>query len=104
MTQTVITIVIFIAMIVSYSMNKIPMALTSMIGMLLLVITGCVSSSSVLSTIGSGTVLTMISMFIIAAGLQRTQMVDKLSGLVYRVALPKSLSQHSPGGCHPVLQ
>ena len=86
MAQTVITIVIFIAMIVSYSLNRIPMALTSMIGMLLLVITGCVSSSSVLSTIGSGTVLTMISMFIIAAGLQRTQMVDKLSGLVYRVS------------------
>ncbi len=86
MTQTVFTIVIFVAMIVSYSLNKIPMALTSMIGMLLLVITGCVSSSSVLSTIGSGTVLTMISMFIIAAGLQRTQMVDKISGLVYRVS------------------
>ncbi len=86
MAQTVITIVIFIAMIVSYSLNKIPMALTSMLGMVLLVITGCVAPSSVLSTIGSGTVVTMISMFIIAAGLQRTQMVDKLSGLVYRVS------------------
>ena len=50
--------------------------------LVLLVITGCVAPSSVLSTIGSGTVVTMISMFIIAAGLQRTQMVDKLSGLV----------------------
>ncbi|MCR4606537.1 MAG: anion permease [Oscillospiraceae bacterium] len=86
MAQTVITIVIFVAMIISYSLNKIPMALTSMLGMVLLVITVCVAPSSVLSTIGSGTVVTMISMFIIAAGLQRTQMVDKLSGLVYRVS------------------
>ena len=71
MIQTILTIVIFAAMVVSYSMNKIPMALTSMLGMLLLVITHCVEASTVLSTIGSSTVITMISMFIIAAGLQQ---------------------------------
>lgn len=86
MTQTILTVVIFVAMVVSYSMNRIPMALTSMIGMLLLVVTHCVEASSVLSTVGSSTVITMISMFIIAAGLQRTRMVDRLSKLVYRVS------------------
>ncbi len=86
MIQTILTIVIFAAMVVSYSLNKIPMALTSMLGMLLLLITHCVEASTVLGTIGSSTVITMISMFIIAAGLQRTQMVDKLSKLVYRVS------------------
>ena len=82
----IVTLVVFLFMIVSFSLHKFPMALTAILGMLALVVTGCVEPKTALSNIGSSTVITMISMFIIAAGLGRTQMVEKLSKLVYRVS------------------
>ena len=81
-----ITLFVFLFIIVSFSRHRIPMALTSVIGLLVLVVTGCVDPKTALSNLGSSTVVTMISMFIIAAGLGRTQMVEKLSKLVYRVS------------------
>lgn len=86
MAKLIITVVIFILMVISYSMNKISIALTSLAGMLLLVLTGCVEASSVLSTIGSSTVITMLSMFIIAAGLSRTSLVTELSGKLLKIS------------------
>ena len=82
----VITFAVFLFMIVSFSLNRIPMALTSMIGMVVLVITGCVESKTALGNTGSSTVITMISMFIVAAGLNRTQMITHLSKLVFKVS------------------
>ena len=84
--QMIITLAVFLFMIISFSMNKLPMALTSIIGMLVLVVTGCVESKTALGNMGSNTVITMISMFVIAAGLSRTQMVNHLSKLVYKVS------------------
>ena len=84
--QMAVTLIVFLFMIVSFSLNKLPMALTSIIGMLVLVVAGCVDSKTALGNMGSNTVVTMISMFIIAAGLSRTQMVNHLSKLVYRVS------------------
>ena len=84
--QMTVTLIVFLFMIVSFSLNKLPMALTSIIGMLVLVVAGCVDSKTALGNMGSNTVVTMISMFIIAAGLSRTQMVNHLSKLVYRVS------------------
>ena len=81
-----VTLIVFLFMIVSFSLHKLPMALTSVIGMLVLVVTGCVDSKTALGNMGSSTVITMISMFVIAAGLSRTQMVNHLSKLVYRVS------------------
>ena len=81
-----VTLIVFLFMIVSFSLNKLPMALTSIIGMLILVVAGCVDSKTALGNMGSNTVVTMISMFIIAAGLSRTQMVNHLSKLVYKVS------------------
>ena len=84
--QMIITLGVFLFMIVSFSLHRLPMALTSIIGMLILVVTGCVDSKTALGNMGSTTVITMISMFVVAAGLSRTQMVEKLARLVYRVS------------------
>ena len=86
MSQTVFTIIIFFAMIISYSINLIPMALTSVIGMLLLVLCGCLEGSSVLSTIGSSTVITMISMFVLASALNKTSLIPALSSAVKKIS------------------
>ncbi len=84
--QMSICIAVFIFMVISFCLNRIPMALTAVLGMLALVVTGCIDSRTVLSTIGSSTVLTMLSVFIVAAGLQRTQMIERLSRGIYRVS------------------
>lgn len=81
-----ICLLIFLFMIVSFSLNRIPMALTSFIGLVLLVVSGCVDPSSALNNIGSNTVITMIAMFVVASGFSRTQMVSKLTQMVYRIS------------------
>ena len=84
--QITICVLVFIFMVISFCMNRIPMALTAFIGMLILLLTGCIESKNVLSTIGSTTVLTMASIFVVAAGLLKTQMIENLSRSVYRVS------------------
>ncbi len=85
MSQITICLLVFLFMVVSFCLNKIPMALTSMIGLLVLVLGGCVDAGTALANFGSTTVVTMVSMFIIAAGLNRTQMLANDSKLVYKV-------------------
>lgn len=85
MSQITICLLVFLFMVVSFCLNKIPMALTSMIGLLVLVLSGCVDAGTALANFGSTTVVTMVSMFIIAAGLNRTQMLANVSKLVYKV-------------------
>ena len=50
-----------------------------MIVLILLVLTGCVEGSDAIAVFGSSTVITMVSMYIVAAGLSRTQMINKIS-------------------------
>lgn len=85
MSPITICLLVFLFLVVSFCLNKIPMSLTSMIGLLILVLTGCVDAKTALGNFGSTTVVTMVSMFIIAAGLNRTQMLTNVSKLVYKV-------------------
>lgn len=79
MEQMYICLAIFVLMIILFLTNKIPMAFSAMIAMMLLIITGCIDYETALGTFGSTTVITMASMYIVAAGLSRTQMINKLS-------------------------
>ncbi len=85
MSSVTICLIIFAAMIVLFFLNKIPMSFTALGAMILLVLTGCVDSSTALATFGSSTVITMAAMFVVAAGLGRTQMINRISGLLYKV-------------------
>lgn len=85
MTQMTICLLIFVYMIVAFFIKKIPMSFSSMSVIVLLVLTGCVDSKTALASFGSSTVITMASMFIVAAGLSRTQMINKISKLLYKV-------------------
>ena len=85
-TSITICLVIFALMIIGFIAGKTPMPLTALTAMLLLVITGCLDTSSMLSCIGNTTVITIASMFVIAAGLNRTQVVKKVSGLVQKIS------------------
>lgn len=72
-------------MIILFFNRKIPMAFTSMGVIVALYVAGCVDKATVFAGFGNNNVLTMAGMFIVAAGLSRTQMVNNITKLLYRV-------------------
>ena len=85
-TQTIICLVVFVATLALYMSNKFPLPLVSMTAMGIYVITGCLEPSSALSCFSNSSVIIMGSMFIVAGGLNRTQMVHKVTDLAYKVS------------------
>ena len=85
MTPMTICLLIFLGMIIMFFTNKVPMSVTSMAVLVLLIVTGCIKPATALNTFGSTTVITMVGMFIVAAGLSRTQMVTHLSKMMLKV-------------------
>jgi len=80
-----ICLIIFVAMIILFFNRKIPMSFTSMGVIAALFVTGCVDKTIVFAGFGNNNVLTMAGMFIVAAGLARTQMVSNITKLLYKV-------------------
>lgn len=85
MNSMVISLIIFAVMIILFFNRKIPMAFTSMGVIVALYVAGCVDKATVFAGFGNNNVLTMAGMFIVAAGLSRTQMVNNITKLLYRV-------------------
>ncbi len=69
---------IFIATLISYILNKIPMWMTALSSMCLLFVFGCINSSSALSGFSNPNTILMASMFVVANGLRRTTFVQKM--------------------------
>lgn len=85
MNQITLCAVIFVVMLVLFFTNKIPMPFTALGAMVALVLTGCLEGSTAIATFGSSTVVTMASMFVVAAGLSRTQMINHITKLLYKI-------------------
>lgn len=85
MNSMVICLIIFAVMIILFFNRKIPMAFTSMGVIVALYVAGCVDKATVFAGFGNNNVLTMAGIFIVAAGLSRTQMVNNITKLLYRV-------------------
>lgn len=86
MTQTTICLIIFAVTIVLYLSNKFPLALTALTSMFLLVVSGCLDTKTALAGFSDTTTILTASMFVVAGGLSRTQMIHKISNLVYKVS------------------
>ena len=88
MNTTTICLIIFAVTMVGFAIgNKyIPISVISLISMVLLVLTGCLSKSDALSCFGNGNVVMLGSMFVVSAGLNRTQMSKKISSYVCQIA------------------
>ena len=86
MSQSTICLLIFALTLVGYILNKWPLALVSMTSLTLLSITGCLSPEETLASFSNEAVIVMGAMMVIAAGLSRTQMLHKLTNLVYRIS------------------
>ena len=86
MSQTTICLIIFLLVVISFLWNKISMGLTALIGMMLMVATGCIDADTALAGFANSTTIMLATMFIVAAGFNKTQMVAKLSSLTKRVS------------------
>jgi solute carrier family 13 (sodium-dependent dicarboxylate transporter), member 2/3/5 len=85
MSQMTICLILFLFMIVMFFLKKNAMWVTSLACIVLLVLTGCIDATTALNNFGSTTVITIASMFVVAAGLSRTQMITHLTKLLYKV-------------------
>lgn len=82
----IICLIIFAATVVSYLLNKLPMWVTALVSMALLYITGCLDTESALKGFSNTNTILMGSMFLLAAGFQRTSFVQNLCDAALRVA------------------
>ena len=78
----VICLVISVLAVISYVWGKIPMALTAVVSLAAFVLFGCLSPEDALTYFGNANGIMIMSMFVVAAGLQRTQFVKKVANSV----------------------
>ncbi|MDR1428988.1 MAG: anion permease [Spirochaetaceae bacterium] len=85
MEPMTISIVIFAASIVLYALNIWPLGVTAMLSLLTLVFTGCLEAPKALAGIGSSNAVIIVGMFVVAAGLKRTSLIDQISGGIRKI-------------------
>jgi len=72
-------------MVVLFLTEKLPVDVTAFAGLSLLVATGLVTTDEAFSGFSSPAVITMLSVFLVSAGLQYTGVADVLGGSIHRV-------------------
>ena len=88
MSQMTICLILFILTLIGFAVGSSYVSITviSLISMMVMVLTGCLEPATALAGFSNGSAILMASMFIVAAGLNRTQMVNKISGYICRVS------------------
>lgn len=86
MSQLTLCIIIFAAALALYISNIFPMAVTSMLALAALVVTGCIDGSAALNGFANSNAIVIGGMFVVAAGFNRTQFVDKLCAGIVKIS------------------
>lgn len=86
MTPLTICLIICALTMVSYVLNKIPMALTALLSMVAFILTGCLGPQTALGYFGNSNGVMIVAMFVVAAGFTRTQFVKKAAASVNKIA------------------
>lgn len=86
MNQLTICLIICVLTTVSYMAGKVSMATTALVSMVAFVLTGCLDANTAASYFGNTNGIMMLSMFVVAAGFNRTQFIKKCSSSVNRIA------------------
>lgn len=86
MNQLTICIIIFVLSLISYGWNRLPMAITALATMTALILTGCLDATKALGGFGNTNTIVIVGMFVIAAGLNRTQFVHRMSSAIVNLA------------------
>lgn len=86
MSQLTICLIIFALTIFSYLWGKLSLATTALCSALLFYVTGCIDQAVVSSSLGNVNGIVMLSMFIVGAGFNKTQLVKNISNGIVRIA------------------
>ena len=88
MNQMTICLIIFILTLLAYAFlsSRVSMAVISLISVAALMVTGCMNPNDALSCFANSSAILMASMFVVSAGLNRTQMVKKISAFICRIS------------------
>lgn len=86
MNSLTICLIICVITTISYIVGKLPMGLTAMLSMMAFVLTGCLDPKTAVGYFGNANAIMMMSMFVVAAGFNRTQFVKKCASSVNRIA------------------
>ena len=78
-TQIAICVAIFLFMIISLALNKLPMGVTACSALLLLVLTHCVEAKDALGNFGNANVIIIVGMFVIGEALSRTSLITNIT-------------------------
>lgn len=84
-TQILICCVIFVAMLVSFLIGKLSLGLIGALTAIALVVTGCATGADILSSIGSGNVVTVVCMIVLGAGLGRTSIPARITAVIRKI-------------------
>lgn len=86
MNQLIICLIISGMTIFSYAWGKLKMGTTAMLSMAAFVLTGCIEAKEALGYFGNTNAVMMLSMFVVAAGFNRTQFVRKCASSVNKLS------------------
>lgn len=88
MNQMTMCLIIFILTLLAYAFlsSRVSMAVISLISVAALMVTGCMNPNDALSCFANSSAILMASMFVVSAGLNRTQMVKKISAFICRIS------------------
>ncbi len=86
MSMLTICLVICVLTIISYIWGKISMAATALLSMILFVVTGCLPAKDAVANFGNANAVMLVTMFVVAAGFNRTQFVHKVASSVNTIA------------------
>lgn len=86
MSSLTICLIICLITMISYIAGKIPMGLTAMLSMAAFVLTGCLDPNTAAGYFGNANGIMMLSMFVVAAGFNRTQFVKKCASSVNKIS------------------
>ena len=88
MSQLTICLIIFLLTLVGFAVGSKYVSITviSLISMVLMMLTGCLDAQTALGCFSNSSAILMASMFIVAAGLNKTQMVNNVSAFICRIS------------------
>ena len=88
MSQMALCLTIFVLTLLGFAFgsSRVSITVISLISMLVMVLTGCLGASDALGCFANSSAILMASMFVVAAGLNRTQMVNKISAYICRIS------------------
>lgn len=89
--QTIICLVVFAGTLIAFALNRLPIALTAMLGMTVMVLTGCLKPAEAAAALSSSTVVQLGSMFVLAGAFGRTRAIGKLAKCVSNISRGSSV-------------